>query len=105
MTKLSITLRDKDGEFTVTQEYVSGQKLLDYWDMAVEIEKNADKISISDVYKKRINFIAGLFDSSKVTEESILASVPAWGLQNFIKDVFETITGSKEVTGDEKKEQ
>ena len=32
MTKLSITLRDKDGEFTVTQEHVSGQKLLDYWD-------------------------------------------------------------------------
>lgn len=105
MTKLSITLRDKDGEFTVTQEHVSGQKLLDYWDMAVEIEKNVDKMSISDVYKKRINFIASLFDSSKVTEESILASVPAWELQNFIKDVFETITGSKEVTGDKKKEQ
>ena len=49
MTKLSITLRDKDGEFTVTQEHVSGQKLLDYWDMAVEIEKNVDKMSISDV--------------------------------------------------------
>lgn len=97
MTKLSITLRDKDGEFTVTQEHVSGQKLLDYWDMAVEIEKNVDNMSISDVYKKRINFIAGLFDSSKVTEESILASVPAWGLQNFIKDVLKRLLVQKKL--------
>ena len=49
MTKLSITLRDKDGEFTVTQEHVSGQKLLDYWDMALSGEKRIKTDS-----KKRI---------------------------------------------------
>lgn len=103
MAKLSIDLLDKDGKFTITQEHVSGQKLLDYWDMAVEIEENAEKLSISDIYKKRIDFIAGLFDSPKVTTKTILASVPSWELQDFIKDVFETITGTKGKTGDQKK--
>lgn len=81
MARLELTLFNNEGEATTyRQNHVSGQKLLDFWNLQIEMEKNSKKYTIVQMIEKKAEYVASLFQHSDVTAESIIHGVDSWNL-------------------------
>lgn len=96
MAKLELTLHGKDGyQKVVKEDYVSGQKLLDYLKMLEEVQKKGAKMTPIDFIVKKVEFLASLFTAEKVTAEDILTGVPSWELVSVVDDLLDKAMGAK----------
>lgn len=96
MAKLELTLYGKKGfQKTVTEDYVSGQKLLDYLKLLEEVQQS-ESITPIEFLEKKIEFVAGLFTSEKVTPVDILKGVRSWELVEVIDGLLNRAMGAKE---------
>ncbi|XHB95495.1 hypothetical protein AAFF39_03690 [Lactococcus garvieae] len=100
MKKLELTLLLEGGEVTYSEDHVSGQKLLDYWNMQIDFENNAKKYTVVEVIEKRLGFIASLFSNENVTPENILKGTAPWNLMNLLDELTGVVIG---VTEDDSK--
>lgn len=104
MAKLELTLIDDNGQKKYYQEdHVSGQKLLDYWNLHAELDDDAGTLKLSEVLTRRVEFVAGLFSDSAVTPESFLNGVDAWELMDTLDRIELSLIGAD--SSDPKKEQ
>ena len=95
MAKLSLTLHGENGfKKTITEDYVSGQKFLDYLKLMDELGKNK-KLSVPEFLIKKIQFVASLFTATPVTPEEIIQGVNSWELVKVIDELIDTAMGAK----------
>lgn len=96
MAKLELTLYDKSGDMRIVKEnYVSGQKLLDYLKLLDEIQKKGNKMSTTEYIVKKVEFVASLFTSENVTPEDILTGVRSWELMEVVEELLDKAMGAK----------
>lgn len=97
--KLELTLHDKDGNPKVyTQGFVSGQKLLDYWKLLEEIDGMLDNARPEEIFAKRVEYVASLFNSREVTAKAIIAGVASWDLLDTVdRLIAEAVGGETDV--------
>ncbi|HFR4576463.1 TPA: hypothetical protein ACHWJ6_000804 [Streptococcus suis] len=96
MSKLKLTLYGENGyQKVVTENYVSGQKLLDYLKLLDDFEKSGKKLSTADYIVRKIEFVSSLFTTEKVTPEEILKGVRSWELVDVIDDILNVAMGAK----------
>lgn len=96
MAKLSITLKDKNGDaVTYSEDKVPAKKVLDFWDLQAKIESDDDSYTPKQYLLDRIEFCASLFSAKQVTSKAILESLNAWELEETIDDLILTAVGVK----------
>ena len=103
MARLELTLHTKDGEETYKQEHVSGQKYLDLLNMDIEFNEKLGIMTRVEQIEKQLDYIAGLFDNTKVTAQYILEGTDSWDVEPMIDRIMGIVLGVD--SGDEKKEQ
>ncbi|AXI65833.1 TPA: hypothetical protein U1X08_000545 [Streptococcus suis] len=96
MAKLELTLHGENGyEKVIRENYVSGQKLLDYLKMLEEFEKKSGKMTAYDFITRKVEFLASLFTAEVVSPEDILKGVPSWDLVRTVDDLLDKAMGAK----------
>lgn len=97
MAKLELTLFNADGEsVTYTENQVSGQKLLDFFNLQIDIEKNSKKLTLPDIIAKKAEYVAGLFKHRDVTAESIIQGVNSWDLLDTLDKLISIAIGGED---------
>lgn len=88
-----IKLRDKDGKFkTYEQKFIPTQKMLDL--IELQDKTMTGGYLLVDYRKEQVKFLAGLFDSPEVTEETILNGLNALEYQEVIDEMNQKVTGT-----------
>ncbi|HEM6529938.1 TPA: hypothetical protein U2E05_000850 [Streptococcus suis] len=94
MAKLELILHGENGyKKAVREDYVSGQKLLDYLNMLEEFDKKSGKLKAIDFITRKVEFLASLFTTEVVRPEDILNGVPSWDLVRTVDDLLDKAMG------------
>ena len=97
MAKLELTLYREGGfSHTVKEDYISGQKFIDYLNFLNDIDKNATEWGYIEVFVKKVEFLASLFTTEKVTSEDIIQGVRSWELVDTVDQLLATAMGVKD---------
>lgn len=96
MAKLELTLHGKNGYVkTVREDYVSGQKFLDYLNFLDEMANLQETLSPADFFLRKVEFLASLFTTEKVKPEDILKGVNSWELVETVDRLLDVAMGAK----------
>ena len=96
MAKLELRLQGKNGYSKVVQEdYVSGQKFLDYLKFLDEMAELQDSLSPVEFLVRKIEFLASLFTTEKVKPKDIIEGVNSWELVETVDRLLEVAMGAK----------
>lgn len=95
MAKLELTLHGPD-DFTKTlkEDYVSGQKFIDYLNLLNELEENAAELGYIESFVKKVEFLASLFTKTPVTAEDIIKGVNSWELVDEVNRLINIAMGA-----------
>lgn len=105
MARLELTLLNEKGEARVyRQDFVSGQRLLDFWELQIELEKNSRKHTIPQIIVKKAEYVASLFNHSDITAETIINGINSWELLDTLDNLISRAIGNDEEDSDPKTE-
>lgn len=96
MAKITLRLKGKNGyEKVVEEHYISGQKFLDYLVFLEEMDKLRATASPVEFFTKKVEFLASLFTSEKVTAKEIIKGLNSWELVETVDRLIEEAMGAK----------